>query len=227
MDDDRPSLCPACAAPLGFRGRAPWAGPDKRGRRYFECPSCLLVFIDQSLIVDEPSQRARYLLHRNNPDDPGYRSVLSAFLDFSLSGRVSAPARVLDYGSGPEPALAGLLAERGYESSSWDPFFMPDRSGIRGPYGAVLLHEVLEHCASPLAALRDAASLVGRGGIVAASTLFKPGDPGTFMRWWYREDITHVSFMDSDCLAVLARLAGLEPIADDGRSLSVFARADD
>ncbi len=163
MDDDRRSRCPACAAPLGLRGSAPWAGPDKRGRTYFECPSCLLLIIDPAFIVDEPSQRARYLLHRNALGDPGYRSVLSAFLDFALPGRVAAPARVLDYGSGPEPALAGLLAERGYEVSSWDPFFMPDRAGIRGPYGAVLLHEVLEHCASPLAALRDAASLVARG----------------------------------------------------------------
>jgi len=227
MDDDRRSRCPACAAPLGLRGSAPWAGPDKRGRTYFECPSCHLLFIDPAFIVDEPSQRARYLLHRNALGDPGYRSVLSAFLDFALSGRVAAPARVLDYGSGPEPALAGLLAERGYEVSSWDPFFMPARAGIRGPYGAVLLHEVLEHCEFPLAALRDAASLVARGGVVASSTLFRPSDPETFMRWWYREDVTHVSFMDSRCLAVLARLAGLEPIADDGRSLSVFRKPDD
>jgi SAM-dependent methyltransferase len=161
-------------------------------------------------------------LHRNDPSDPGYAGVLDAFLDSALSPFAPAPASIIDYGCGPVPALAGRARERGYRAAAWDPLFASSERNRTGLFDAALLHEVIEHCFEPSAALADAASLLKPGGILAVSTLFKPESPESFLRWWYREDPTHVCFFSRKSLCATAAFAGLVELACDGRSISVF-----
>jgi uncharacterized C2H2 Zn-finger protein len=48
--------------------------------RYFRCPNCDLIFIDQKHILSREKERDRYLLHNNSPDNKGYLSILSEFV---------------------------------------------------------------------------------------------------------------------------------------------------
>ena len=67
------------------------------------CPVCDLRFVDRDFLPGPAAERARYLLHRNTLADPGYRAFLEPALR-AVRDRVPPPARLLDYGSGPEPA---------------------------------------------------------------------------------------------------------------------------
>ncbi|HAB05281.1 MAG TPA: 2-polyprenyl-3-methyl-5-hydroxy-6-metoxy-1,4-benzoquinol methylase, partial [Alcanivorax sp.] len=46
------------------------------GRRYLRCPRCHLTFLGVSQLPDRADEKAQYDLHRNEPDDPGYRRFL-------------------------------------------------------------------------------------------------------------------------------------------------------
>jgi SAM-dependent methyltransferase len=227
MANARLLSCPACDTPIGLPSASslPWAGPDVRGRSYFRCPACDLVFLDPGKRPDAAAERERYRLHRNSLDDAGYRGMLESFIDGALSPFLRPPAAILDYGSGPEPAMAVLLDERGYSASSWDPIFMPNRDNRSGPFDGVILHEVLEHCFNPALTLRDAAAILSPGGILAVSTLFRPPRGEDFLTWWYREDVTHVSFYSIYCLSSICESAGFEPLWSDGRSNAVFRQS--
>ncbi|MBA4731810.1 MAG: 2-polyprenyl-3-methyl-5-hydroxy-6-metoxy-1,4-benzoquinol methylase, partial [Alcanivorax sp.] len=82
------------------------------GRRYLRCPRCHLTFLGVTQLPARADEKAQYDLHRNEPDDPGYRRFLDQ-LGAPLCERLSAGARGLDFGCGPGPALARMLEERG------------------------------------------------------------------------------------------------------------------
>jgi SAM-dependent methyltransferase len=218
--------CPACDAPLGSAAgiSLPWAGPDVKARSYHLCPDCDLVFLDPAKRPSAADARARYLLHENSLGEAGYRDMLEKFIDTAIAPYLHPPRAVLDYGSGPAPSMGALLGERGYSASSWDPEFSPEPDNRSGPFAAVIMHEVLEHCFSPANALRDAASMLPPGGILAVSTLSRPRNPEDFLRWWYREDITHVSFYSKECLSAICREAGFDLVWQEGESISVFRK---
>ena len=75
------------------------------GRRYLRCPRCHLTFLGVTQLPDRADEKAPYDLHRNEPDDPGYRRFLDQ-LGAPLCERLGAGDRGLDFGCGPGPALA-------------------------------------------------------------------------------------------------------------------------
>lgn len=134
----------------------------------------------------------RYLAHNNDRSD--YREHLETFADRSFNNRGDGAARVLDYGSGPTPVLADILESRGYEVSSWDPFFAPDRNALSGRYDTIVLHEVIEHIAEPEKTIEELSLLLAPNGRLAIRTQPYPSNPMEFARWWYRSDSTHLAF---------------------------------
>jgi len=206
--------CPVC-------GRREPRNPDAppwalvRDASYFRCPRCSYVYLDRNLLPTPEEEKARYLLHRNDPEDPGYRSYL--VLPFA-----PPEGRILDFGSGPVPVLARLLSDRGYRVSAYDPFFAPDRTARTGPFDLIALHEVAEHLARPYFELARIARALAPGGRLAIRTRFAPEDPGDFRTWWYREDPTHVGFFGSRSFAALAGRLGMSVDLDDGRETLVL-----
>lgn len=188
--------CPLCDGPA----RAFWSGG---GRDFLRCGACALTFVPASQHADPARERARYETHRNGPGDAGYRAFLDRVLA-PLSARLAPGAEGLDYGCGPGPAAAVMLAERGLRARDYDPFFAPDAGALARAYDFVVCTEVLEHLRRPAEDLARLDGLLRPGGILAVLTGVLEDD-AAFPSWWYREDFTHVAFYRAETLAWIAR----------------------
>lgn len=201
-----------------------------RTRNYEECPLCGSITLSPECFETEEGQRTRYEKHHNSLEDDGYRSFLEQFIIPVLNAVPEAPRKILDYGSGPEPALCELL--RAFASDArilspdceirgWDPFFSPETAFFEEGADLVTCLEVAEHFETPLEDMKKLASACRPNGYVAIGTMLLPGtelldekahgssDRDAFKNWWYRSDSTHVAFYSREGLIRCAAQAGL------------------
>jgi hypothetical protein len=174
------------------------------------------------------AEAARYRLHRNDPSDPGYRAFLERLL-VPAARHLEPGARGLDYGSGPQPALAALARERGFACEAHDPLFQP--GDLAPPYDFVLASEVFEHFRCPareIARVVDLLSRGGRGGgamggLLAVMTLaWRDGED--LSRWHYLSDPTHVSIYHAASWTWIAARYGLRVEWNDGERVVLLRR---
>ncbi|MBP7517793.1 MAG: methyltransferase type 12, partial [Desulfobulbus sp.] len=111
------------------------------GLRYHRCTLCQATFLDPGQRLCRADEHRRYRLHENDPADPGYRRFL-ARLGTPLVKRLQPGSSGLDYGCGPEPVLAGMLAEAGHRVRVYDPLFFPDRAPLADSYDFITCTEV-------------------------------------------------------------------------------------
>lgn len=130
--------CPVCVDP----GTKHFARVDARD--YWRCPACEATFLDPAQRLTQTEEQEHYRLHRNDVDDPGYRRFLSR-LATPLLEKLAPGASGLDYGCGPGPALAAMLADAGHPMTLYDPLFRPDPSALAATYDFVTCTEVAEH----------------------------------------------------------------------------------
>ncbi len=203
------TTCPLCTA-----GKGSVFYQDAE-RIYFRCGSCALVFLGSQFHLTVDREKAHYDTHNNDPHDPRYRKFLQPLFD-AMRARVSPPARGLDFGCGPGPALALMLREAGYEMELYDKYYMPDESVLRGSYDFITCSEVVEHLASPGSVLRDLLQAIKPGGWLGIMTRMLSAETD-FASWYYRRDPTHISFYSRRSLRWLAGHHGcrLEYCADD------------
>jgi hypothetical protein len=192
--------CPLC----GAAGAGAEGGP--RGRLFRRCIGCRLTFLPAAQHPTEAEELARYRLHQNDPADPGYRAHLER-LAGALAPRLSPGQEGLDYGSGPGPALAGLLRERGLKVSLYDPHFAPDLSALEREYDFITCTETAEHFRRPGREFERLAGLLRRGGWLGLMTRLRPPDL-SLADWWYAQDVTHLCFYERPTMEWIARRHG-------------------
>jgi hypothetical protein len=214
--ESRAERCPLCRAAGTVRRFC-----DDPVRPCFLCGACDLAFVPRRLHLSPADQKRRYDLHRNDPRDEGYRRFLSRLLD-PLIPRLPPGAEGLDFGSGPGPALSGLLGERGFRARDYDPFYANDPSALGRTYDFVTCTETVEHFSDPAADWDLLFRLTAGNGWLAVMTLFR--EPGTpFRDWWYRKDETHVCFYSRETLAWIARRHAAA-VEFHGASVALFRR---
>lgn len=192
--------CPVCHNPEAAAFLS--VGP----RRYFRCPDCAARFLDPAEYLSRDAELAHYLHHENNPDDPRYRHFLSKLSD-PLIQRLTPGAVGLDYGCGPGPALAAMLAEGGFDMAAYDPFFRPDLGVLQRTYDFITCTETAEHFHDPAAEFARLMAMVRPGGWLAIMTCFQTDDT-RFEAWHYRKDPTHVVFYRAETFRFIAAAAG-------------------
>jgi 2-polyprenyl-3-methyl-5-hydroxy-6-metoxy-1,4-benzoquinol methylase len=148
--------------------------------------------MDGSHYLSPEKQKERYLEHNNSEENQGYVEMFEGFIAAAVNPFAKKGSRVLDFGCGPGPVLAGLLSKYGYSVDTYDLFFDPNDKFQSQNYDVISLTEVLEHLNDPLETLRDLARRLNPQGVFAIMTLFHPNDQETFSKWWYRKDPTHV-----------------------------------
>jgi pseudouridine kinase len=116
------------------------------------------------------------------------------------------------------------LRERGLDVSLWDPAFASSSPPPRSSFDLALCIEVAEHFLDPVADFGEYASRLKPGGYAALHTHFAPADDEEFLRWWYIEDLTHVSFYTEKSLRILGRIATLAVVSMEDGKLAIFRR---
>ncbi|MEZ0469654.1 class I SAM-dependent methyltransferase [Luteimonas salinilitoris] len=191
------TACPLC-------GAAPCA-PEApvQGRRYALCGDCGLTFMLPGDRSSAETERTLYDLHRNDPDDPGYRAFLDRLAQ-PLAARLRPGMRGLDYGVGPGPALPTMLAARGFPTAAYDPLYAADPVLLRRRYDFIACSETAEHFHDPAAEFARLDDLLRPGGWLGLMTQWRlPERP--FAAWGYARDPTHVCFYQQCTLQWIAR----------------------
>lgn len=192
--------CPVCEGPHGH----PFQTID--GRAYARCTQCEATFLLPAYWPTPEAERAEYELHRNSPDDAGYRAFLARLAE-PLLQRLAPGSSGLDFGCGPGPVLAGVLREAGHRVALYDPFFHPDDAALDEHHDFVTCTEVVEHFHHPAAEFRRLNDLLKPGGWLAVMTRFQTDD-ARFAQWHYRRDPTHVVFYRRATFEHLAQVHG-------------------
>lgn len=191
------------------------------GRSYGRCGVCALVFLDPAERPGPEEELAHYRTHENDPDDPRYRAFLSRLID-PLRPHLRPGMTVLDYGSGPGPAIRPMLAPHGVEVLHWDPFFALDEAALARTYDAITCSETAEHFFEPMKEFARMDRLLKPGGRLGLMTEVLT-DAVDFRSWWYRRDPTHVCFYAPRTFAWLAdRFRWGMTVA--GRTVVLFAK---
>jgi len=167
------------------------------------------VFTPPEYHLDRGAEKAHYDLHQNRPDDPGYRQFLNRLAE-PLASRLTAGARGLDFGSGPGPTLSLMLAERGFATAIYDPYYAADPSVLTSGFDFVTATEVVEHLAHPGRELNRLWSLIRPGGWLGLMTKLVL-EVDAFARWHYKNDPTHICFFSRETFLWLGRQWGASP----------------
>jgi 2-polyprenyl-3-methyl-5-hydroxy-6-metoxy-1,4-benzoquinol methylase len=171
------------------------------------CGACGLVFVPGREHLSPEEERARYLNHRNGPEDEGYRAFLSR-LTRELAPRLSPGARGLDYGSGPGPALGAMMGEMGFSVRNFDPYFEPVQGVLEDVYDFITCTETAEHFREPGEEFKRLAGLLRPGGWLGVMTRMPA--PGEELKgWWYLRDVTHITIYRREAMLWIARRFGM------------------
>ena len=169
---------------------------------YWECGFCSGKFLDKTHYINNAQEKKRYLEHNNDINDEGYKAFLSK-LTLPLLKKISTRAEGLDFGCGHGPALASMLAKKGFTISLYDPFFFPDTLVLSKQYDFITCTETVEHFQTPLKEFETLDSLLKPGGWLGIMTSFLTSDE-RFENWYYRRDPTHVTFYCEKTFQVIA-----------------------
>jgi SAM-dependent methyltransferase len=176
------------------------AGTDKRG--YYKCNCCHLIFVDSKYLPSAEKEKTRYLSHQNSPGNEGYLNFLKIIIEPSLS-YINPQMVGLDYGCGPEPVLSQMLKEKDITCFNYDPYFHQEHPFTS--YDFIFATECFEHFFFPKNDIALISDLLKPEGYLCIMTE-RYDNLDMFKTWYYKRDITHVSFyhmltIDYICLA--------------------------
>lgn len=186
---------------------------------YWDCHGCGALVMDTAFRLDAAAEKARYELHNNDIHDPAYREFLSPVSRF-VEGHYLPEHRGLDYGCGPGPALAQVLAEKGYRIRLYDPCFYPDIQALSEWYDFIICTETAEHFYSPALEFQRLSGMLKTGGRLLLMTLCYH-DGIDFARWFYRRDETHVFIYRDRTIDFISRQFGFTREITESRFMAL------
>ena len=86
----------------------------------------------------------------------------------------------------------------------------------------ITLIEVIEHLKDPFKELNHLKKLLNRNGFFLIKTLFHPEDKEFFLKWWYKEDFTHISFFSKKTFKILAELLNMKLLKMDNTDICIL-----
>ncbi len=191
---------------------------------YYNCPNCNFIFSDPNNFVTEQEELKVYKLHENSLENAGYVKMFKDFIDKTVIPYKSNIKTALDFGSGPEPVLAHLLKEEGFDVDIYDPFFSPEKVYENKTYDLITSTEVFEHFKDPLKSFETIYKSLKPNGFLATMTLYHPQDDDKFQNWWYRRDETHISFYTHETMKHLAKIFNMKVLFLDPKNLCVMQK---
>ena len=197
---------------------------DTPKRKFYNCPKCDFIFVDDIHIVSQEIEKARYLNHNNNFENLGYVNMFEDFLKKTFNNDFTNIKTALDYGCGTEPVLAKILNTKGVKTEYYDPYFFPKKIFINKKYDLIISTEVIEHIREPLKIFDLFSNHINSNGKLALMTYFHPRDKKQFLNWWYIQDITHISFYSEITIKFIAEKFGFKFLWSDGKNKILFSK---
>lgn len=191
---------------------------------YYNCINCEFIFIDEEEIVSEKEELSEYMLHENSFESEGYVNMFKRFIETSIKPYKTDIKNALEFGCGPGPVLSELLKREGYEVDIYDPYFAPQRVFENKKYDLITSTEVFEHLKDPLETVKLLKSHLNDGGILAIMTLFHLQDEDQFKKWWYRRDVTHISFYTPKTLRYIANIFDMKVVKIDNKNVCILQK---
>ena len=192
-----------------------------RLNHFWQFKNCSGLYRDPANLPKPAEEKARYLTHNNDVNDPGYRKFVSSIVNYVLSN-FSTQSKGLDYGAGTGPVAAVMLEEAGYSISLYDPFFHPQTSPLDHSYDFIICCEVMEHFQDPKIEFEKLYALLNPGGALICKTDLYAANID-FKKWYYKNDPTHVFIYHKNSVEQLAASQGYELNFLDERTV-VFKR---
>lgn len=179
----------------------------KPERNYYFCSCCDLIFMKPEERLDVQQEKIRYDHHQNDETN-GYTAFLEPLIKdihsyFCAAGVDTTQLSVLDFGCGPTAILSKLFDEKGYKTFNYDPFYYPDQEPLRRTYHLITSTEVWEHLYKPREEIEKLLRLLKPGGLLGIMTSAHHGQ-AVFSDWYYRRDLTHVTFFSEQTMKWLA-----------------------
>jgi SAM-dependent methyltransferase len=191
--------------------------------QYYYCHDCEVIFCGSEAIIDPDEEKKRYEGHDNNHQNQGYVRMFKDFIAEVIEPHINLGEinDVLEFGCGPGPVLADLLADRNLNVDLYDPYFFPQKVFKDQKYDLITATEVFEHFSDPIKEIKLLRSHLKEGAYLAVMTSFHPG-PKDFEDWWYKWDPTHVVFYNQKTFSKIASDFDLEIIDTDQEKYILF-----
>lgn len=158
--------------------------------------------------LSHKEEKARYLTHNNDVNDPRYRKfvrpVIRAVITYTHPNHVG-----LDYGAGTGPVITKLLREKGYTMTTYDPIFIPNSEVLNDTYDFIVCCEVVEHFHNPQREFERFYKLLNPCGLLVIKTELLTTDID-FPNWYYIKDPTHTIFYNPNGMHFLLRQYDME-----------------
>ncbi len=199
-------------------------GDSKKKLSYYRCISCGFIYLDDKFIVDNEREKEKYDLHNNSFESIGYVEMFEKFIEKAVEPYTQNIKTVLEFGCGSGPVLAELLRDRSMEVDLYDLYFYPEKVYEGKKYDLITSTEVFEHLKEPLKILKMLTEHTAENGYIILMTKFPPADDKTFLAWWYRRDVTHISFFTPRSFEVMAEKVGLNVLETMDNNIVVFQK---
>lgn len=183
-----------------------------KSREYFKCSACGAIFVPDAYLLSASAEKREYDLHDNFNEDEGYRKFLSRTAEplQKYLPAETANLRGLDFGCGPNPLLAKMLAEPPLNCTvdCYDKFYFPENTDILRTaepiYDFITSTEVFEHLHDPQTEAEALWRVLRPGGVLVIMTKRAAGTVDKFRNWHYIRDPTHILFFSEDSFHWLA-----------------------
>lgn len=191
------------------------------GRSYHSCSTCGFVYMDENDRLNADDEKKRYSFHQNSIDDEGYVTFLGRVIE-PMMKYLSAGMKGLDYGCGPNPVLAQIIKDKGFECDFYDPFFFP-QCDFGAKYDFIFATECFEHFFNPRHELDKICTMLNSDGRLGIMTEFLPQNTD-FADWYYKNDPTHVCFYDRKSIGYICEKYNFKELYNDNHRVIILRK---
>jgi SAM-dependent methyltransferase len=203
--------CPICSTPSQLY----FNHIERDNQRYFRCPACLSIAMHPLHYLAREEEKARYLTHNNDVNDPGYQKFVQPVIQAVIT-HTQTHHHGLDYGAGTGPVITKILQGKGYTMTTYDPIFIPNSEALNATYDFIVCCEVVEHFHDPQREFEGFHKLLNPGGLLIIKTELLTHDID-FPNWYYINDPTHTLFYSYEGMRRLLNHNGFQSLDNSPR----------